>query len=204
MPAWGLNLAIFGGTFDPIHKAHLAVACAARDTYTLDRVLLVPAAAPPHKRDRQTESWEHRFHMVELACADERALEASALESGTEQSYSIITIEGVQSGLSPDDRLFFVIGADAFAEISTWYRWREVLHLVEFIVVTRPGHEYAVPDGARVHPLASVRLPVSSSEVREKLARCEAPHELPPAVFDYIREHRLYGFGSACISEQRK
>lgn len=198
MTAWGLNLAIFGGTFDPIHNAHLAVARAARDSYRLDRVLLVPAAVPPHKRDRQTESWEHRFRMVELACAGERALEPSALESGAEHSYSILTIEGVRAGLAAGDRLFFVIGADAFAEVTTWYRSHDVLRLVEFIVVTRPGHEYFVPDGAVVHPLASVHLPVSSSAIREKLARCEAPEELPPVVFEYIREHRLYGFGSAC------
>jgi nicotinate-nucleotide adenylyltransferase len=196
--AWGLNLAIFGGTFDPIHRAHLEVARAARDAFRLDRVLIVPAAVPPHKRGRQTESWEHRFRMVELACVGEPAFEPSSLESGTEQSYSILTIERVRPGLAPDDRLFFIIGADAFAEITTWYRWQDVLEQVEFIVVTRPGHEYPIPEGARLHPLASVQLPVSSSAIREKLVRCEAPPELTPPVFDYIQEHRLYGFGSAC------
>ena len=193
-----MNLAIFGGTFDPIHRAHLEVARAARDAFRLQRVLVVPAAVPPHKRGRNTEAWGHRFRMVELACHEEPALEPSPVESGTEQSYSVTTIEGVRAGLRSEDRLFFVIGADAFAEITTWYRWNDVLRLVEFIVVTRPGHEYALPAGARVHPLASVHLPVSSSLIRKKLARCEAPEELPPAVFDYIREHRLYGFGSAC------
>lgn len=136
--------------------------------------------------------------MVELACEGEPALEPSPIEAGTDQSYSILTIERVRNGLASDDRLFFIIGADAFAEITTWYRWREVIHAVDFIVVTRPGHEYSVPAGARVHPLASVHLPVSSSAIREKLARCEAPDELAPAIFDYIRLHRLYGFGSAC------
>jgi nicotinate-nucleotide adenylyltransferase len=137
--------------------------------------------------------------MVGLACAGERALESSALEAGEAQSYSIVTIEGVRDGLTPADRLFFIIGADAFAEICTWYRWQKVVQLVEFIVVTRPGHQYIVPPGARVHSLASVQSAVSSSNIREKLARCEAPGELAPAVFDYIREHRLYGFGSACL-----
>jgi nicotinate-nucleotide adenylyltransferase len=192
-----LNLAIFGGTFDPIHRAHIELARAARDAFKLQRVLIVPAAVPPHKRARHTETWEHRFRMVELACDGERAFEPSALESGTEHSYSILTIKRVRPGLAASDRLFFIIGADAFAEISTWYRWREVLEQVEFIVVTRPGHDYVTPDGARVHRLASVHLPVSSSAIREKLARCEAPQELTPPVFDYIREHRLYGFGSA-------
>lgn len=192
----GLDIALFGGTFDPIHNAHLAVARAARDRFRV-HVLVIPAAVPPHKR-RQAESWEHRFRMVQLACEGEPGLEPSALESGAVKSYSIDTIERVRRQLGPDVRLLFVIGADAFAEIETWHRWKEVVRAVEFIVVNRPGHRYSTPEGARVHELTSVDLPVSSSEIREKLMRCEAPAELPDRVFAYIREHRLYGYGSAC------
>jgi nicotinate-nucleotide adenylyltransferase len=188
---------LFGGTFDPIHNAHLAVARAARDAFALDRVLLVPAAVPPHKIGQRSESWGHRFRMVQLACAGERGLEASDLEAGAEHSYSIYTIERLKAALAPEDTLLFIIGADAFDEIQTWYRWRDVVAAVEFIVVTRPGHSYSVPDGARVHPLGSVHMRVSSSHIRQKLALCERPEELPPAVFGYIRENRLYGYGSA-------
>ena len=194
-----MNIGIFGGTFDPVHNAHLAVARSARDAFDLDRVLLIPAANPPHKLSRQTEAWEHRFRMVQLACMSEARLEASNVEAGTVKSYSIDTIERLKSARGPEDRLFFIIGADAFAEIGTWYRWCDVVAAVEFIVVTRPGHAYSVPDGCRVHPLDCLSMDVSSSHIRERLALCEPPEELPPQVFDYIREHKLYGYGSACV-----
>jgi nicotinate (nicotinamide) nucleotide adenylyltransferase len=136
--------------------------------------------------------------MAELACLGHARLEASDLESGQEKSYSIGTIERLRTQVSPDNQLVFLIGADAFAEIATWYRWEDIVAAVEFIVVTRPGHDYSVPSGARVHSLDGINLQVSSSRIRQMLARCERPEELPPLVFDYIRTHRLYGFGSAC------
>ena len=188
-----LDLALFGGTFDPIHNAHLTVARAARDAFGLN-VLLVPAAVPPHKRHQRTEPWHHRYRMVQLACADERQLEASDLEAHTERSYSIDTIERVLPLVT--GKLFFLIGADAFAEIRTWHRWEDVLASVDFVVVSRPGHAYNLPPGARVHTLERIELPVSSSAVREALARGEDPAELPAPVLAYIREHRLYGYGA--------
>jgi nicotinate-nucleotide adenylyltransferase len=87
---------------------------------------------------------------------------------------------------------YFIIGADAFAEITSWHRWQELVRLTEFIVVTRPGHHYATPPGARVHRLETVALPVSSSEIRQKLASGEIPADLPPAVGLYIAERGLY------------
>jgi nicotinate-nucleotide adenylyltransferase len=104
--------------------------------------------------------------------------------------------------LGPADKLFFIIGADAFAEIGTWYRTADVVREVEFIVVARPGHAYATPEGARVRVLNTVKSEVSSSSIREKLSRCEHPPELPLRVFEYIREHGLYGYGSACGNER--
>jgi nicotinate-nucleotide adenylyltransferase len=187
-----LRLAIFGGTFDPIHVAHVAVAREAARRFGLDRVLFVPAAIPPHKAGVTHAAYEDRYRMVELACADQPGLEASRLEAGTERSYSIYTIEKVRATLGPGDALYFLIGSDAFAEIRTWLRWEDVVRAVEFIVVSRPGHRYAIPDGARVERLETLELPVSSSEVRRKLARGEASDEVPSAVLHYIREHGLY------------
>jgi nicotinate-nucleotide adenylyltransferase len=89
---------------------------------------------------------------------------------------------------------FFIIGADAFAEIESWHRWRDVVRLAEFIVVTRPGHEYRVPDGAKVHRLDTLALPVSSSEIRRKLASGQIPPELPSEVGAYIASQHLYHF----------
>lgn len=186
-----MKLAIFGGTFDPIHSAHLIVAREAADRFALDRVLFIPAANPPHKQDTNT-AYEHRYRMVELACAGDGRFEPSRLEDGREKSYSFHTIQRVKQGLGAEDRVFFLIGADAFAEIESWFRWRDVIAMVEFIVVTRPGHSYAVPEGAKVHRLETLALPVSSSEVREKLARNRPAEELPKPVREYIREHRLY------------
>lgn len=226
-----MRTAIFGGTFDPIHSAHLEMARRAADQYRLDRVLFIPAGNPPHKRTE--ESFEHRYRMVELACAEDPRFVTSRLEEAAAKSYSIDTIERVKAACAataaiaaapapnaavtaPDapglpantavpapnaaavpnpagnGALFFIIGSDAFAEIQTWHRWQDVIRAVEFIVVARPGHEIAVPPGARVHRLDSVELPVSSSDIRDALARGETPQELPPAIAAYIRAHELY------------
>ena len=182
-----MRTAIFGGTFDPIHRAHLVVAREAAETFSLDRVLFIPAANPPLKD--AGASYEDRYRMVELACAGEPRFVPSRLEEGAEKSYSIHTIERVKA---TDGAVFFIIGSDAFAEIGSWYRWRDVLAAVDFIVVARPGHVYTSPPGARVHRLETVALPVSSSEIRQALARGETPAELPAAVVQYIREHGLY------------
>jgi nicotinate-nucleotide adenylyltransferase len=184
-----MKTAIFGGTFDPIHRAHIIVAREAADTFSLDRVLFIPAANPPHKG--AGASYEDRYKMVELACAGEPRFIPSRLEEGREKSYSIHTIERVKAQPGAGE-VFFVIGSDAFAEIRSWYRWEDVVRETEFIVVSRPGHAYSIPSGARVHRLETVALPVSSSETRIALARGEIPDELPPAVAQYIREHNLY------------
>jgi nicotinate-nucleotide adenylyltransferase len=126
---------------------------------------------------------------VELACAEDPRLSPSRLEEGARKSYSIYTIERVKA---LGGYVFFVIGADAFAEIQTWFRWQDVIREVEFVVVTRPGHLYSSPPGARVHRLETVALPVSSSEIRAALARGETPAELPQAVAEYIRNNGLY------------
>lgn len=188
-----MRLAIFGGTFDPIHAAHLTVAREAADQFHLDRVLFVPAAHPPHKSG-EIAPYEDRYRMVEIACSLDPRFEASRLEEGTGKSYSYYTIERVRRQLAPEDKLFFLIGADAFAQIDSWHRAEDVLRAVEFIVVTRPGAEYKPPAGARVHLLETLALPISSSDVRHKIACGQLVSELPHAVLDYIREHNLYGY----------
>jgi len=188
-----LRIALFGGTFDPIHYAHLTVAREAAHAFTLDRVLLIPAAHPPHKLTGQLAPYEDRFRMVELACAGDPLLEASRLEDHEGQSYSIDTIERARQTFPPGGRLFFLIGADAFHEIETWHRWQDVIASVEFIVVTRPGHEYRTPEGARVHRLDTLALSTSSSEIRQRMVEGKLPAGVPPAVWVYIREHKLYG-----------
>ena len=186
-----MKIAIFGGTFDPIHCAHLTVAREAALQLVLDRVLFIPAAHPPHKPGAVHADFEDRYRMVELACAGEPLFQPSRLEAGAETSYSINTIKRVRSA-HPGENLLLIIGADAFAEIATWYRWRDVVSKVEFVVVTRPGHVYAVPEGAHVHRLDTLALTVSSSDIRRRLAEGAEVAELPAAVRDYIRERGLY------------
>jgi nicotinate-nucleotide adenylyltransferase len=188
-----VRLAIFGGTFDPIHQAHLAIAREAMERCRLDRVLLVPANNPPHKAAVSRTPYAHRVRMAELACRGLAHLEVSRLEEGTECSYSIDTVEKVRARMAAGDELFFVIGADAFAEIRTWRRWQDVAGAVVFLVVSRPGGSYNVPPGVRVERLDRLELAISSSEIRRELAAGRRPTEIPQAALDYIVQNGLYG-----------
>jgi nicotinate-nucleotide adenylyltransferase len=187
-----LRLAIFGGTFDPVHVGHLALAGEAAERFQLDCVLFVPAAHPPHKSGVTHASYAHRVRMLELACAGESRYKVSRLEEETARSYSIDTIEKVKATLSPADELYFLIGADAFAEIGTWHRWRDVARLVRFLVASRPGHEYPIPEGAVIDRIDTLQIPVSSSAIRGALASGGTPRGLPDAVLEYCIAHALY------------
>jgi nicotinate-nucleotide adenylyltransferase len=187
------RICLFGGTFDPIHNAHLRIAAEAVSTHHLDRVLFVPAAHPPHKFNADVASFEDRFRMVELACQGWPLFEASRLEEGEGVNYSIDTVERLKPTLRANDVLLFLIGSDAFDEIQTWHRWQDLVREVEFIVVSRPGAEFHVPSGARVHRLEGLALTVSSTDIRDRIARGEPTPELPPAVRAYINRRHLYG-----------
>lgn len=187
-----MRLGLFGGTFDPIHNAHVALARRAAERFQLDRVLVIPNAIPPHKSSQTGAGYADRMAMVELAVRDEPLLVPSHLEEGKEKSYSILTIERVLAETEAGTQLFFLIGADAFDEIDTWFRWREVMKKVDFIVHGRPGYSYVVPTGARVHAMEEADMPASSTVIRRRLAAGESPEELDPAVLAYIREHGLY------------
>jgi nicotinate-nucleotide adenylyltransferase len=188
-----MRVAIFGGTFDPIHRAHLRIAAEAADRFSLDQVLFVTSGNPPHKTPGTTTAYEHRHRMVELACTVDARFTPSRIEEGSETSYSIRTIEKVKAMLPEGGKLLFLIGADAFAEIGTWYRSADVLAAVEFIVVSRPGYAYPVPEGARVHRLETLALPVSSSQIRQGLQEgAREMDDLPGEVMAYARSHGLY------------
>lgn len=187
-----MRLGLFGGTFDPIHVGHIALAREAHTAFELDHVLLIPNNRPPHKQVGPRASYSDRLRMVELACEGEPGLQASRLEEGTERSYTIETLLKVRQEMKPGERPFFLIGADAYAEVGTWYRWREVLLLTEFIVVTRPGHAIVEIPGATAHRLETVAVPYSSSGIRAALAAGLRAEGLPIPVADYIFSHHLY------------
>ena len=187
--------ALFGGTFDPVHNTHLAIACAAADTFHLTKVLFVPAGNPPFKA-RAMASFEDRVAMLELAIATagDPRFEVSRVEEpsahGGVRSYSMLTVEKLQkSGMGS---LSFLVGADAFADIRKWHRWEELVRRVEFIVVSRPGAHCAVPPGASVHELSTLASTVSSSSVRAGLLAHAADVPVPEPVLRYIRERGLY------------
>ena len=192
-----MSTALFGGTFDPVHSAHLDIARQAADRFGLTKVLFVPAANPPHKTGSAMAPYADRVRMLELACAGDARFEVSRIEAPPSgpvsgdavRSYSIHTIEKLKAaGFDP---LSFLIGADAFAEIRTWHRWEDVVASVGFIVVTRPGAVYETPPGATVHELTGIESPVSSSLVRARIpGGCEVP--VPDTVSAYIRRHGLY------------
>ena len=190
-----MRICLFGGTFDPIHNAHLQIAAEALKTFVLDQVLFVPAANPPHKDPTVLTPYEDRFQMVEIACAPYPDFAASRLEEGEKPSYTVDTLNRMRDKLAPGDQMFFLIGSDAFDELETWKSWETVVKLTEFIVVSRPGGRYRVPRNARIYRMDHLNFPVSSSSIRARLAAGEPTPELPPAVRQFIEERGLYGSG---------
>lgn len=191
----GRRTCLFGGTFDPIHNAHLKIAEEAANRFSLDQIVFVPAANPPHKELGELTPYEARFQMVALACAPHPKFVVSRLEEGSARSYTVNTLEQFRKELGTHDRLFFLIGSDAFDELETWKRWREVVKLTDFIVVARPGVEYHVPENARIERLDGLDLPVASTGIRARLRLGEPTPELPPNVRKFIEERGLYGAG---------
>jgi nicotinate-nucleotide adenylyltransferase len=189
-----LRLAIFGGTFDPIHQAHLAIAREAAERCQLDRVLLGAGWQSAAQERHRARPYEHRVRMAEFACRGEAHLEVSRLEEGSEwQLLHRYHRKAAARAWRPATNSFFVIGADAFAEVRTWCRWEDVARRVRFIVVSRPGHLYETPPGVRLERLDTIELPISSSEIRRALAAGERPAEVPEPVLEYILSHGLYG-----------
>jgi nicotinate-nucleotide adenylyltransferase len=210
------RVGILGGTLDPIHLGHVEAARAARDALQLDRVVVLPARVPPHRQGEPVASAFHRFAMAALCAAEHDWMTVSDDElKAPGPSFTAETLERVRASaeLHPVE-LFFITGADAFAEIETWHRYPEVLDLAHFAVVSRPGLSVsALPDRlpalrSRFRPasaraggsggpgvfLVDARTPdVSSTEVRRRLASGLALTGLVcPAVARHIARHDLY------------
>lgn len=159
-----MKLGIFGGTFDPIHRGHIALAQAAREKFGLNRVLFVPANIPPHKLKQPLSAFAHRYAMIALATNTDKALMPSLLEAPPEElaeiaksvpisrkstppapsaNYTIDTVRRLKRSLEKIDELFFLIGIDAFREIAKWHEAEQLFGEVEFIVASRPGYSLA-------------------------------------------------------------
>jgi nicotinate-nucleotide adenylyltransferase len=236
-----MNIGLFGGRFDPIHRGHLALAQAAALRYSLRRVLFVPANVPPHKHKQPLTAFIHRYAMVALATQDERGFVASLLEAPETSAelrsagqvrapaptwagvnYSIDTVRQVKQTLRKSDRLFFLIGMDAFKDIAEWHEARALLAECDFIVASRPGYSLrdvaeSLPEdlrppaavtrpfhkqpakgdlvlpGVTLHLLEGVHQNISATAIRAAAAQGKSlTRWLDPRVADYVRKHGLY------------
>jgi nicotinate-nucleotide adenylyltransferase len=139
------RVAVYGGTFDPVHVGHEAVARNLTELFALDEVLFVPAYVAPHKRDRKVSPALDRYAMLALATQDERLFRVSSAElNAPERPYTVDTLAHFRDAYGGRARLFFVMGADSWEEITTWREWERVLGLADQLVVTRPGYELPV------------------------------------------------------------
>ena len=209
------RIGILGGTLDPIHIGHVETALAARQALGLTRIVVMPSRVPPHRVQGASASTYHRFAMAALAVNELLDVTVSDEELCAEEpSYTAVTLERLGArGLTPS-QIFFISGADAFAEIETWYRYPAVLELAHFIVISRPGVSVATVgdrlphlrdrlrspgkrDAVPAEPsifLVDARTPdVSSTDIRRRLRTGVTIRGLvPPAVEAHILRHRLY------------
>src|SRR5436190_22260762 len=236
-----MNIGLFGGTFDPIHKGHVALATAARERCELSRVYFVPTNVPPHKAAQPVASYFHRYAMTTLATQAEKSFVASLLEAPGEfilhdkksakgsvasaPNYSIDTIRNLKQSLKKADRLFFLIGIDAFNDIAKWRESEALFSECEFVIASRPGYSLAdvatvlpeklrpraevtkpfskqpakgdlVLPGLTLHLLDDVNQNISATSIRQAVA-AKKPVEnyVPESVEEYIKKEGLYGTG---------
>lgn len=195
------RLGVLGGTFDPIHYGHLDAAAAARESLSLDEVVFLPAHDQPLRTNDAGASGFHRFAMVTLAingCPSYRVSDAELVREGT--SYTIDTLRHLHAEGWSASQLFFILGADAVAEIANWRGFPDILDAARFVVVARPGVtlDAAVARtpglAARVSILEARTRDVSSTAIRQRLAAGESVDDLvPAAVSRHILAHHLYG-----------
>ena len=199
-------MALLGGSFDPPHLGHLAMARAAQGWLDLDEILLAPTGLQPFKRQGAQASFADRLAMTELLCAEEPGyLVASAMDAPRPDglpNYTIDTVETMRRAW-PEARLFVILGADSFAELPHWREAVRLIAMAEWIVVSRPGVAAAgapasgeMAEEGRVHRIEDVAVPLASRELRAQLRRGDDCREtMPASVLAYIRARGLYGAG---------
>jgi nicotinate-nucleotide adenylyltransferase len=196
------RVGIYGGTFDPIHNGHLAIAEEACWALGLVRLYVVPAARQPLKNGPQGASPEQRLAMAQLACADNPHLVVSDLElRRPPPSYTIDTLRSFRDLLGSAAELYFILGADALASLGLWHRAREIVDLAQLAALTRPGAtldldqlEREIPGMmARTTLIEGPLLDISGTDLRRRLAEGRpVRYQLPEAVREYVQAHGLY------------
>jgi nicotinate-nucleotide adenylyltransferase len=212
------KIAFYGGSFDPLHIGHLAIARALTKQFNLDEFVFIPAFHAPHKKDRKPTSAFHRFAMIALATNDETQIKVSKMELELpEKPYSVETLTRLKKDLI-DTEIFFVMGADSWQDITTWREWAQVLTMVNIIVVTRPDYEISfahVSDEIRkrivdlrvqsskskaqslkskIYITDAVQIDVSATEIRQKIKQNNGDwqRDVPLEVAKYIEKYKLY------------
>ena len=218
MRGWLLRFGILGGTFDPIHLGHCRLAEETGEDLKLERVFLVPAAAPPHKEGKPITSFQHRLEMTRIAAQGSPRLEALDLEGRRQGvSYSIDTLRELHEGFKPDPEIFFILGMDAFLEIGTWKEYDRLFDYAHFVVIDRPGFgleglevflqslgmpfrkegeggPFVAPSGYTITGRKATLMDISSTMIREKASAGKSLRFLvTEAVRSYITENGLYG-----------
>ena len=211
------RIALYGGTFDPVHSGHLEVARRVAQLFEIEKVIFIPAQMAPHKIGRPVTEPIHRYAMLALATQNDPELSISTFElDAPDRRYTVDTVEHFQRTLGDETELFFIMGADSWSEITTWREWERLLTMTNHIVVTRPGFEPTIAHvGAlkdRVVDLRSagqqsrgiqksifftdvVMKDVSATGIRRLVSegRTEELTELlPEPVLEYIKKYGIY------------
>ncbi len=208
------KIGLLGGTFDPVHYGHLQLAESALEEFRLDKVIFIPSAQPPHKKETSLTLFSHRLAMLSLAKQGLESFECDAIE-GTlaKPSYTIDTLRALRRHFKTDCQLYFIIGADAFLDILTWKSYLEVLQTVHILLSGRKGYNWTnvanllrklhykehrnswVGDNTKKEIFLLNKTPeeYSSSVVRNMIKNGESVHRLiPQAVLEYIQKNKLY------------
>jgi len=198
------RIGIMGGTFDPIHKGHLALAKAAMGDFALDKVIFIPAGTPPHKKPGEVTGKEHRYNMVKLAIRGKKDYSISRMELDRPGlSYAVDTFNTLKKKFSKKVKLFYIMGLDSINEILEWRKPLELFKLCEFIVGTRPGTRIRTfkrlvkfpplqKEVDKIH-LMELKENISSSDIRQKIKQKKSVSAVvPKAIENYIRKNKLY------------
>lgn len=195
------RLAVMGGTFDPIHYAHLLIAEDIRRRFRLPQILFMPSGSPPHKKDYEVTSAEDRYIMTVLATSDNPAFAVSRLElERPGPSYTIETIRQLKAKIGPDAQISWVTGSDAVLEILTWHQPDAILDEAEILAVPRPGFDLSRLDetlgaerASKIKIIAAPLAEISSTMIRERIRAGESIRYLTPSpVIAFIEKRGLY------------